>query len=118
MFQDPHGGRAVRIDSCHICGSNFTSPTDLRHAYASVPVLERPIKSSQTIKNRLLRLDSWGRPGLHETEFKRLFVKCECGLVMTRRVFKEHECAITVIDLTSDNDDSMSESVLDLTDDT
>lgn len=45
-------------------------------------------------------------------------MKCECGLVMTRRVFKEHECAITVIDLTSDNDDSMSESVLDLTDDT
>jgi hypothetical protein len=78
-----------------------------------MPLLERPTKSPQTVVDKLLKLDSWGRPGLQEAEFKKLFAQCVCGLVMTRRVFNDHDCAITIVDLTSDNDDSTS--VIDLT---
>lgn len=67
--------------------------------------------------DRLLRLDSHARPGLTEREFNRLFAKCNCGLITTRRVFADHSCAAampqlivgslpTVIDLTSDDSDS------------
>jgi len=34
------------------------------------------------------------RPGLSELEFRDLFVRCRCGKITTRRVFKEHICAI------------------------
>jgi hypothetical protein len=61
-------------------------------------------------------------PGLSEADFKLLFWKCRpCGLVMTRRVCKQHACPArkspriiidltcipsrTIIDLTSDPDE-------------
>jgi hypothetical protein len=48
--------------------------------------------------DQLLKLDSWvGGSGLPESNFKRLFAKCDCGLVMTRRVFEAHICAVTGI---------------------
>jgi hypothetical protein len=77
----------------------------------------RPSRRPATITEKFLKLDSWGRAGLRESEFKKLFAKCVCGLVMTRRVFQDHDCAITlvpntVIDLTSESDDS----VIDMTD--
>ena len=58
------------------------------------------------------------QPGLSEVEFRKLFAKCCCGKITTRRVFKDHICLIAhaplIIDLThSDNDDS----VIDLTSD-
>jgi hypothetical protein len=67
------------------------------------------------------------RPGLSEQEFKDLFAKCPCGLVMTRRSFKGHTCAqpqqgsgSQVIDLTWDSEDDIDvgmDSVIDLTTD-
>ncbi|KAH7904495.1 hypothetical protein BJ138DRAFT_1237321 [Hygrophoropsis aurantiaca] len=62
----------------------------------------------------LMRLDSWQRPGLSVTEFKKLFRSCTCGLVMTERVFESHECARVVqpgeegslVDLTVEQVDS------------
>jgi len=61
-------------------------------------------------------MHAWARPGLSELEFAKLFAKCRCGLVMTRRVFKDHMCFVptrlptpAVIDLTSDADDTSVE---------
>src|SRR6202011_4421721 len=46
--------------------------------------------------DRFLRLDSDTRPGLYGPEFNRLFAKCSCGLIMTRRVFRNHVCAMSL----------------------
>jgi hypothetical protein len=82
---------------------------------ASVPTYEAPIRGPETVLDRLLRLDSWARSGLSESEFNRLFAKCRCGLIMTRRVFRGHICAVAVgtmrkkpavIDLTLDEGDN------------
>ena len=75
-------------------------------------------KGEETAFERLLRLDSVTQPGLSEREFRKLFARCRCGKVTTRRVFKDHICLITaippiVIDLTvSVNGNS---TVIDLT---
>lgn len=82
---------------------------------ASVPTYEPPLRGPQTVLDRLLRLDSFARPGLSHFEFKRLFANCNCGLVMTCRVFRNHICAAgvqnqsTIIDLTSDDSDESSD---------
>jgi hypothetical protein len=66
--------------------------------------------------DQLLKLDFFvGGSGLSESDFKRLFAKCTCGLVMTHSAFEEHACAVAsndgpgnnsvVIDLTVDSDD-------------
>lgn len=78
----------------------FTGPLDI------VPTYERPIRVGTVLK-RLMRLNSSIRPGLSETEFRRLFAKCHCGLIMTQRVFADHVCRVVdpvVIDLTGDSD--------------
>ena len=42
--------------------------------------------------------------GLTKEEFQELFLKCECGLIMTAKVFDDHDCqVIKVIDLTKDD---------------
>ena len=88
-------------------------PIAVGRLFASITTYERPVRRSETVLDRLLRLDSWSRPGLSEPEFNRLFATCRCGLVMTRRVFTNHICAMAevagwnqpiVIDLTSDAD--------------
>lgn len=69
------------------------------------------VQGRKSISNRLRTLDSCFRPGLLEADFWRLFMKCRCGFLMTRRAFKNHPCTVEeVIDLTSDSDD-----VIDLT---
>jgi hypothetical protein len=40
----------------------------------------------------LSQLNSYIRPGLSERDFRALFVKCVCGLIMTRKSFKYHYC--------------------------
>jgi hypothetical protein len=68
------------------------------------------------VLGRLILLDSCTRPGLSEAEFHRLFAKCRCGLVMTRRVFGMHVCITgesgvrSPLELTVD-DDNESEPV-------
>lgn len=82
--------------------------------FAYIPVYQRPVRGPETVLDKLLKLDSWGRAGLTETEFRKLFAKCLCGLVMTRRVFPDHFCVTAavvkdtpvIIDLTSDGDSS------------
>jgi hypothetical protein len=64
---------------------------------------------------KLLQLDAAVRPGLTQAHFRSLFVRCTCGLIMTRRAYCAHYCVKEpeVIDLT-DIDDSETE-VIDLT---
>jgi hypothetical protein len=61
----------------------------------------------------LLQLDSAIRPGLSETDFRSLFGKCRCGLIMTRNAFGAHYCPIEgvaaepeVIELTDTDDEN------------
>jgi hypothetical protein len=90
--------------------------------FEAIPTLSRPVRNNRTVTNDLLhRLDSRVKPGLSEPEFRRLFAKCVCGLVMTRRVFWDHDCVENdVIDLTSDTSEDASEAsgqvIIDLTD--
>jgi hypothetical protein len=100
---------------------------DIEIIFTSIATYARPVRRLESTLDRLLRLDSWTRPGLSKLEFNRLFAKCDCGLVMARRVFRNHVCALAevavrsdppvVIDLTSD-DDSVGEGIIiDLTSD-
>ncbi|KIM78742.1 hypothetical protein PILCRDRAFT_90500 [Piloderma croceum F 1598] len=65
----------------------------------------------ETTLNQLKSLDCWRRPGILESDFVKLFAKCRCGLIMTRRVFRSHICVArpppVVIDLTIDSDDEI-----------
>jgi hypothetical protein len=86
--------------------------------WASIPTYQRPTRS-QNVSDRLLQLDSWG---LLEKDFAKLFAKCHCGLITTRRIFRDHVCAVAaapvIIDLTSDDDAEPSNPVvIDLTGD-
>jgi hypothetical protein len=93
----------------------------------SIQTYQPPVKRSADTLISLLKLDSWVKPGLSETDFAKLFSKCRCGLVMTHRVFDNHTCAVArapvVIDLTlDDSDDSTGLSavvpvIIDLTGD-
>lgn len=90
---------------------------------AAIPLREPPNRGPPAPFDQLLRLDSVTRPGLSGLEFRELFVRCRCGKITTRRVFKEHICAIipdapasVVIDLTgSSSDNSDGEPLIDLT---
>ena len=71
---------------------------------ASIPAYEQLVSKCQYALILLLKLDS---SGLSETDFRKLFTICHCGVVMTRRVFRDHICttAPPVIILTSDTSD-------------
>lgn len=43
----------------------------------------------------LLKLDDYTQPGLYDVEFRALLermIRCSCGMIMLRRVYKEHRC--------------------------
>jgi hypothetical protein len=63
------------------------------------------VAGRRSVSNLLELLDSRVRPGVTEDEFGVLFVKCECGYILTKRAFKDHACAREVIDLADDNVD-------------
>lgn len=62
--------------------------------------------------DRLLKLDSFSRPGLTEDQFRHFLTRCRgCELIMTRRMFEHHDCVgkveraeNEVIDLTGEDD--------------
>jgi hypothetical protein len=54
-------------------------------------------------------LDSRVRPGVTDDEFQALFVRCECGLILTRRAFRDHNCSKEVIDLTGEDTDPVGD---------
>jgi hypothetical protein len=52
-----------------------------------------PLLGPKEVFDLLLRLDNIVNPGLTVAEFQELFAKCSrCGLMMTRRIFRSHEC--------------------------
>lgn len=55
-----------------------------------------------SIYMQVLDLDKHGLP---EADFVELVVRCGCGMVMTKRVLKSHQCLKlpVVIDLTKDD---------------
>lgn len=70
-----------------------------------------PVLRSTTDMEALMRLDSHADSGLTDTELTAILaklVKCQCGLLMLRRVFDSHRCmrgqSPMVIDLTADDD--------------
>jgi hypothetical protein len=89
--------------------SNVILITGVQSVIGSLPTYERPARGPETSIEQLLRLDTSRRPGLSEAEFMKLFAKCSCGLIMTRRVFRDHICTpavqappAVIIDLTAD----------------
>jgi hypothetical protein len=90
--------------------------------WASIPAYEQSASNHQNPLIRLLKLDS---SGLSAADFKKLFAMCHCGLVTTRRIFRDHICAgaaaPVIIDLTSDTSDDEAQPsgpiVIDLTGD-
>jgi hypothetical protein len=68
----------------------------------STPIKPVRIEGRRNVSNLLELLDSRVRPGVTEIEFRRLFVKCECGLILTKRAFNDHACSREVVDLTDD----------------
>jgi hypothetical protein len=89
----------------------------------AIPTFERPPRRIENTIDLLFRLDGINRPGLSEAEFRNLFAKCPCGLIMTRRSYRGHVCADAttvvvqnapvVIDLTLDGDSDTGESLSD-----
>jgi hypothetical protein len=98
-----------------------SSPVSSIGLLPAIKAHEPPIRSAETAVDRLLKLDSWTSPGLTEADFRGLFAKCRCGLVMTRRVFQNHVCvapaAPVIIDLTLDDGDNSWPVIIDLTGD-
>jgi hypothetical protein len=55
----------------------------------------RQLRRNETHKtfDRLLKLDSFTRPGITEDEFRGFLTRCnDCELIMTRRMFEHHNC--------------------------
>ncbi|KAG1759884.1 hypothetical protein EDD22DRAFT_848896 [Suillus occidentalis] len=55
----------------------------------------RQLRKDETHKtfDKLLKLDSFSRPGLTDEEFRRFLTQCcGCQLIMTRRMFECHDC--------------------------
>lgn len=107
----------------HVRFNNIlTSITGSQNLFAAIPLRQPPPNKILDVLDHLLKLDSPVAPGLLQDEFRKLFVKCHCGKVTTRRAFKAHICVIfrnvPVVDLTVDDDIAVvGPVVIDLTGD-
>ena len=92
---------------CSNCWLTANTGIDL----TSIPRCQPPEHTLKTVFDQILRLDSLTQPGLPEADFKKLFVRCGCGLVMTTRSFGIHQCLKVlekepvIIDLTDLDDE-------------
>lgn len=67
-------------------------------AYTIAPLAPPHRRATDT--EILLKLDDYNQPGLYDAEFRALLgrmVRCPCGMVMLRRVFKEHRCTLALL---------------------
>jgi len=76
--------------------SDLISISGVQSMIGSLLTYEGPVRGPETSIEQLLRLDTSRRPGLSEHEFMKLFAKCSCGMIMTRRVFRDHICTPAV----------------------
>ncbi|KIM75846.1 hypothetical protein PILCRDRAFT_13219 [Piloderma croceum F 1598] len=81
---------------------DINAPDLVPRRAAPVPASgSRPrISSRKNVTHLLELLDSRVAPGVTGAEFRRLFVKCNCGLFFTRRAFQDHTCVGEQRDLT------------------
>ena len=70
-----------------------TRKCDLDIGNELIPTVRPPPNRRRKPLLQLLQLDSAVRPGLSELDFRALFAKCGCGLIMTRKAFGSHYCA-------------------------
>lgn len=78
----------------HVC--NIPDLTSQAYAIAS----EAPLSRQATDTEILLKLNDYTQPGLYDVEFRALLgrmVRCSCGMIMLRRVFKEHRCNLALL---------------------
>jgi hypothetical protein len=64
-------------------------------ADADVRTVPAPVNGRNSVSNLLELLDARVRPGVTQDEFKSLFVKCDCRLILTRRAYRRHVCKST-----------------------
>lgn len=80
--------------------SNRAAPAPKKHK-AMKPIR---INGQRSISTLLESLESRVRPGVTDVEFKDLFVRCECGLILTSRAFCQHVCQ-ELVDVTGNGTD-------------
>jgi len=66
--------------------------------WQAMPTIPAP-DTRRSVTLLLNLLDSRVRHGVMEDEFHRLFVRCDCGYVFTRRAANHHACAWERIEL-------------------
>lgn len=74
--------------------------TDLTTETPYTVTLQIPSDREATDTEILLKLDDYTQPGLYDVEFRALLgrmVRCACGMVMMRRVYKEHRCRLSLL---------------------
>ena len=62
-----------------------------------------PARGGRSQSSLMELLQSRPYPGVTESEFRKLFAKCDCGLITTREAFREHRCLTEVVDLTGED---------------
>lgn len=83
------------------------SDIDMNRYIPSHRVPHRHRRRSLTPLLLLLQLDSAVHPGITTSAFRSLFIRCGCGLIMTRGSFRVHHCT---------NDRSVERDVIEITD--
>lgn len=80
---------------------NSHHSTDLTADAPYTIALQTPSAYRRVTDNEiLLKLNDYTQPGLYDVEFRALLgrmVKCSCGMVMLRRVYKEHRCRLSLL---------------------
>lgn len=92
---------ALGLSSCStsIVYENSHS-TDLTAEATYTIARQTPSYRQVTDTEILLKLNDYTQPGLYDIEFRALLgrmVRCSCGMVMLRRVYKEHRCRLSLL---------------------
>ncbi|KAJ7877268.1 hypothetical protein B0H14DRAFT_3859030 [Mycena olivaceomarginata] len=100
----PRRRRLSQSSRTAVAGSSPVNPFIVPYA------TPEPLPVPSSLFSILLQLDASSNPGLTETQFKKLFVRCSaCKLYTTTSAFDDHNCrsstilATEVIDLTADD---------------
>jgi hypothetical protein len=90
----PKGLKSVRLGHDGECKTRHQCCVGINADTVAVPKFNPPPNLSLGATELISRLDTWLRPGITKQQFKELFAECDCGLVMTQRMFDRHECII------------------------
>ena len=90
--------------------SNLTTNVIPDIGNTSIPSQRKPSNNHHRKPlHLLLQLNSAIRPGLSERDFRALFGKCDCGLIMTRDAFRSHYCTVEETDVIEITDSDVEE---------